>query len=154
MRNIATGFFREGSENPNLSATHRVRIYALADGRSMESRSGGVCAYYCESPAHRLIAASWRLKNNDYISGVHHGHFSRKGQTRIIQKIDNGVGAGCALKKSEWKEGKGRRRASNGREVKRRKWAERRRSGQGRLDSEERRSESYHRERESRKGRS
>jgi len=53
--------------------------------------------FYCESPALRLIAESWRPKNNDYISGI--PHFSHKGQTRIIWKTGSEVGAGRALKK-------------------------------------------------------
>jgi len=69
-----------------------------------------------------LIAKSGYLKNHDYISGIH--HFSHKGQTRIIRKTENQVGAGWVLKKCVRREGKGRRIGRNGREMKLRKWRE------------------------------
>jgi len=38
--------------------------------------------------------------------------------------MENQVGAGCVLKKYVRREGKGRRRGRNGREMNRRKWRE------------------------------
>jgi len=61
-----------------------------------------------------LIAESGHRKNYDYISGIH--HFSHKGQTRIIWKTENEVGAGCALKKGARMEGKGREEEALGME--------------------------------------
>jgi len=66
-----------------------------------------------------LIAEPGRLKNNDNVSGIH--YFWHKGQTRIIWKTENEVGAGCALKMSGRREGK-KRSVRNEREVKQRKW--------------------------------
>ena len=53
------------------------------------------------------IAWSWGIKINDSISGIPYS--IHRGHTRIIWKAENRGGGGCTLKKSGWREDKGRR---------------------------------------------